>query len=38
VDALGGVDITIDIKAGQQHMDGFTALAHARSRHQDSDD
>jgi LCP family protein required for cell wall assembly len=32
-----GHDITIDIKAGQQHMDGFTALAYARSRHQDSD-
>ncbi|MGD0121069.1 MAG: LCP family protein [Candidatus Limnocylindrales bacterium] len=32
-----GKDITIDIKPGQQHMDGFTALAYARSRHQDSD-
>ncbi len=32
-----GKDITIDIKAGQQHMDGYTALAYARSRHQDSD-
>jgi LCP family protein required for cell wall assembly len=32
-----GHDITIDIKAGQQHMDGLTALAYARSRHQDSD-
>jgi LCP family protein required for cell wall assembly len=32
-----GRDITIDIKAGQQHMDGLTALAYARSRHQDSD-
>jgi LCP family protein required for cell wall assembly len=32
-----GRDITIDIKSGQQHMDGFTALAYARSRHQDSD-
>ena len=32
-----GRDITIDIKPGQQHMDGFTALAYARSRHQDSD-
>ena len=32
-----GRDITIDIKAGQQHMNGFTALAYARSRHQDSD-
>ena len=32
-----GRNITIDIKPGQQHMDGFTALAYARSRHQDSD-
>jgi LCP family protein required for cell wall assembly len=32
-----GVDITIDIKPGVQHMNGFTALAYARSRHQDSD-
>jgi LCP family protein required for cell wall assembly len=32
-----GKDITIDIKPGQHHMDGFTALAYARSRHQDSD-
>lgn len=32
-----GRDITINIKAGQQHMDGYTALAYARSRHQDSD-
>ena len=32
-----GRDITIDIKPGQQHMDGLTALAYARSRHQDSD-
>ena len=32
-----GHDITIDIKPGRQHMDGFTALAYARSRHQDSD-
>jgi LCP family protein required for cell wall assembly len=32
-----GKDITIDIKAGQQHMNGLTALAYARSRHQDSD-
>ena len=32
-----GKDITISIKAGRQHMDGFTALAYARSRHQDSD-
>jgi LCP family protein required for cell wall assembly len=27
----------IRIKAGKQHMDGRTALAYARSRHQDSD-
>jgi LCP family protein required for cell wall assembly len=32
-----GKDIKIDIKAGQQHMNGYTALAYARSRHQDSD-
>ena len=32
-----GKDITIDIKPGQQHMDGLTALEYARSRHQDSD-
>ncbi len=32
-----GKDIAIVIKKGQQHMDGFTALAYARSRHQDSD-
>jgi LCP family protein required for cell wall assembly len=32
-----GKDITIDIKPGPQHMDGYTALAYARSRHQDSD-
>ena len=32
-----GVDITITINAGQQRMNGFTALAYARSRHQDSD-
>lgn len=32
-----GKDITIDIKPGVQHMDGYTALAYARSRHQDSD-
>lgn len=32
-----GKDITIDIKAGQQHMNGLTALEYARSRHQDSD-
>jgi LCP family protein required for cell wall assembly len=29
--------IVLDIHAGQQHMDGRTALAYARSRHQDSD-
>ena len=29
--------IVLNIKAGQQHMDGRTALAYARSRHQDSD-
>jgi LCP family protein required for cell wall assembly len=32
-----GVNIRLDIKPGVQHMDGFTALAYARSRHQDSD-
>ena len=32
-----GKDITIDIKPGQQHMDGLVALEYARSRHQDSD-
>ncbi len=32
-----GKNITLDIKAGPQHMDGLTALAYARSRHQDSD-
>jgi LCP family protein required for cell wall assembly len=32
-----GKDVRIDIKAGQQHMNGYTALAYARSRHQDSD-
>ena len=32
-----GRNITIDIKAGQQHMDGYVALEYARSRHQDSD-
>jgi LCP family protein required for cell wall assembly len=32
-----GKDVKIDIKAGQQHMNGYTALAYARSRHQDSD-
>jgi LCP family protein required for cell wall assembly len=30
-------DIHLYIPAGQQHMDGRTALAYARSRHQDSD-
>ena len=30
-------DMVLDIRAGQQHMDGRTALAYARSRHQDSD-
>jgi LCP family protein required for cell wall assembly len=29
--------IVLSIKAGRQHMDGRTALAYARSRHQDSD-
>ena len=29
--------IVLSIKAGQQHMDGRTALAYSRSRHQDSD-
>jgi anionic cell wall polymer biosynthesis LytR-Cps2A-Psr (LCP) family protein len=29
--------IELSIKAGQQHFDGRTALAYARSRHQDSD-
>ncbi|MGA3029140.1 MAG: LCP family protein [Candidatus Limnocylindrales bacterium] len=32
-----GRDISIDIKAGYQHMDGLVALEYARSRHQDSD-
>lgn len=32
-----GKDIVLHISAGQQHMDGLTALAYARSRHQDSD-
>lgn len=32
-----GKNIVLHIKAGQQHMDGYTALAYARSRHQDSD-
>jgi LCP family protein required for cell wall assembly len=29
--------VELQIKAGRQHMDGWTALAYARSRHQDSD-
>jgi LCP family protein required for cell wall assembly len=29
--------MTVDIPAGQQHMDGETALEYARTRHQDSD-
>jgi LCP family protein required for cell wall assembly len=33
----GSGKIHIRIKAGKQHMDGHTALAYARSRHQDSD-
>jgi len=33
----GRGDIVLDIPAGQQHFDGRTALAYARSRHQDSD-
>jgi LCP family protein required for cell wall assembly len=32
-----GRNIVLHINAGQQHMDGYTALAYARSRHQDSD-
>lgn len=32
-----GKMVSISIPAGQQHMDGYTALAYARSRHQDSD-
>jgi LCP family protein required for cell wall assembly len=32
-----GKIVSISIKAGQQHMNGYTALAYARSRHQDSD-
>jgi LCP family protein required for cell wall assembly len=32
-----GKNVVLDIKAGQQHMNGLTALAYARSRHQDSD-
>ena len=33
----GRGDIHLFIPAGRQHMDGRTALAYARSRHQDSD-
>ncbi len=33
----GRGSIVLDIAAGQQHFDGRTALAYARSRHQDSD-
>lgn len=33
----GGGLMVLDIAAGLQTMDGFTALAYARSRHQDSD-
>ncbi len=33
----GQGDVALHIKAGQQHMDGHTALAYARSRHQDDD-
>ena len=32
-----GRDISIDIKPGEQHMNGLVALEYARSRHQDSD-
>jgi LCP family protein required for cell wall assembly len=32
-----GRNTVLHINAGQQHMDGYTALAYARSRHQDSD-
>jgi len=32
-----GRDTVLHISAGQQHMNGYTALAYARSRHQDSD-
>ncbi len=49
VDAIGGVDMCIptdmkdrkarlDIKAGNQHLDGKTALAYARSRHSKAGD
>ena len=32
-----GRNTVLHINAGQQHMDGYTALAYARSRHQDSE-
>jgi polyisoprenyl-teichoic acid--peptidoglycan teichoic acid transferase len=30
-------DVVLDIRAGKQHLDGRTALAYTRTRHQDSD-
>jgi anionic cell wall polymer biosynthesis LytR-Cps2A-Psr (LCP) family protein len=33
----GGKLVTISFKAGKQHMDGWHALAYARTRHQDGD-
>lgn len=33
----GSGHIVLDLKSGCQHLDGRTALAYARSRHQDSD-
>jgi LCP family protein required for cell wall assembly len=33
----GSSNVEIYIPAGQQHMNGWTALAYARSRHQDND-
>jgi LCP family protein required for cell wall assembly len=33
----GSGHVVLDIRAGCQHLDGRTALAYARSRHQDSD-
>jgi LCP family protein required for cell wall assembly len=33
----GSGNVSLYIPAGQQHMDGWHALAYARSRHQDSD-
>jgi polyisoprenyl-teichoic acid--peptidoglycan teichoic acid transferase len=33
----GRGDVVLYIKAGQQHFDGWHALAYARSRHQDND-